>query len=430
MNVLIIGSGGREHVLAWKISQSPHLTRLFITPGNAGTSSIGQNMAVNVSDFNGIRQLCLDKQIGMVVVGPEAPLVDGIHDFFLADPALKGITVIGPRRNAAMLEGSKDFAKAFLTRNQIPTARYSSFTKHEANDALDFLKSMTPPYVIKADGLAAGKGVVICKDLPEAEREVKSMLIDTKFGEAGHKIVIEEFLQGIEISAFVLTDGIHYQILPSAKDYKRIGEGDTGPNTGGMGSVSPVPFANEIFNKKIEEKIIAPTIRGLISEGIEYKGFIFFGLINVNGEPFVIEYNARMGDPEAESVIPRIKNDLLEMFMAVGDQTLDRFTVETDPRYAATVMLVSEGYPGSYEKNKPIAGLDEVKDSIVFHAGTSFDQEKQQVITRGGRVLALTSFGATLQEAFDKSYKNAYLIRFENKAYRKDLGKDLMKYVF
>jgi len=426
MNVLIIGSGGREHVLAWKISQSPHLTRLFIAPGNAGTSSTGQNIAVNVSDFKGIGQLCLEKQIGMVVVGPEAPLVDGIHDFFLADPALKEITVIGPQKKAAMLEGSKDFAKAFLTRHQIPTARYRSFTKNEVNDALDFLQSMTPPYVIKADGLAAGKGVVICKDLPEAQREVKSMLIDTKFGTAGHTVVIEEFLQGIEISAFVLTDGIHYQILPSAKDYKRIGEGDTGPNTGGMGSVSPVPFADDRFNNKIEEKIIAPTVRGLISEGIEYKGFIFFGLINVDGEPFVIEYNARMGDPEAESVIPRIKNDLLEMFMAVGNQTLDQLTVETDPRYAATVMLVSQGYPGSYEKNKPVAGLDEVKDSIVFHAGTRFDHEKRQVITQGGRVLALTSFGSTMREAFDKSYQSADRIRFENKAYRKDLGWDLL----
>ncbi|MBW6460735.1 MAG: phosphoribosylamine--glycine ligase [Bacteroidales bacterium] len=430
MNVLIIGSGGREHVMAWKISQSSLLSRLFIAPGNAGTASLGQNISISVSDFEKIGRFCLEKQIGMVVVGPEAPLVDGIHDFFLAHPDLKKISVIGPQRNAAMLEGSKDFAKAFLTRHHIPTARYRSFSKDEVNDALHFLKSMTAPYVIKADGLAAGKGVLICNDLPEAEHEVKAMLIDTKFGEASRKIVIEEFLQGIEISAFVLTDGIHYQILPSAKDYKRIGEGDTGPNTGGMGSVSPVPFADEIFNKKIEEKIITPTIRGLISEGIEYKGFIFFGLINVNGEPFVIEYNARMGDPEAESVIPRIKNDLLEMFVAVGNQTLDRLTVETDPRYAATVMLVSEGYPGSYEKNKPVAGLDEVKDSIVFHAGTIFDQEKQQVITQGGRVLALTSFGSTMQEAFDRSYESAYLIRFENKAFRKDLGRDLMKYVF
>jgi len=429
MNVLIIGSGGREHALAWKLRQSPLLNDLFIAPGNAGTAALGCNINLSVSDFTGIRQLVLEKKIGMVVVGPEVPLVEGIHDFFLADPLLKKIPVIGPQRQAAMLEGSKDFAKAFLKRHHIPTAKYKTFTKDHLREAFLFLEEMKPPYVLKADGLAAGKGVVICGSLKEAQGEIREMLVGAKFGQASEKVVIEEFLAGIEMSAFILTDGLHYLILPSAKDYKKIGEGDTGPNTGGMGSVSPVPFADEKFMKKVKKRIIAPTHKGLIEDGIDYKGFIFFGLINIDGEPFVIEYNARMGDPEAESVIPRIKNDLLELFVAVSNQNLDQFKIKTDPRYTATVMLVSSGYPGNYEKNKPISGLDQVKDGMVFHAGTIIDPEKNQVLTHGGRVLAMTSFGKTMEKAFNRSYLNADKIQFENKAFRRDLGQDLKLYL-
>ena len=429
MNVLIIGSGGREHALAWKLRQSPLLTELFIAPGNAGTAELGSNVNLSVSDFAGIRELVLENKIDMVVVGPEVPLVEGIHDFFLSDPLLKEVPVIGPRQQAAMLEGSKDFAKSFLVRHNIPTARYKTFDREQVKEAFHFLDELNPPFVIKADGLAAGKGVVICKTLKEAHDEVREMLLHEKFGEAGKKVIIEEFLNGIEMSAFVLTDGLHYLILPSAKDYKRIGEGDLGPNTGGMGSVSPVPFAGESFMQKVTEKVIAPTIKGLIRERIDYRGFIFFGLINVNGDPYVIEYNARMGDPEAESVIPRIKNDLLELFIAVGDQSLDRHEIEADPRYAATVMLISSGYPGIYEKNKRISGLDMIEDSIVFHAGTNTDPEENQVLTHGGRVLAVTSFGDTMIEAFRKSYLNADKIHYENKAFRRDLGQDLLKYL-
>jgi len=429
MNVLIIGSGGREHALAWKLRQSPLLTELFIAPGNAGTADLGLNVNLSVSDFKGIRELVIGNKIEMVVVGPEVPLVEGIHDFFLSDPLLKDIHVMGPLQEAAMLEGSKDFAKAFLVRHNIPTAKYQTFDRDQVKDALHFLEGMNSPFVIKADGLAAGKGVVICKTLKEAQDEVKAMLLYEKFGDASGKVIIEEFLTGIEMSAFVLTDGIHYLILPSAKDYKRIGEGDLGPNTGGMGSVSPVPFAGDAFMKKVEERIIAPTMTGLISDGIEFKGFIFFGLINVNGDPFVIEYNARMGDPEAESVIPRIKNDLLELFIAVSNQSLNKHQIETDPRYTATVMLVSQGYPRSYEKNKLVTGLGLVKDSIIFHAGTIIDPDENQVLTQGGRVLALTSFGNTMVEAFTKSYLNAELIDYENKAFRRDLGQDLLKYL-
>jgi phosphoribosylamine---glycine ligase len=426
MNVLIIGSGGREHALAWKLSQSPLLDDLFIAPGNAGTAQVGKNIDLSVSDFSGIGALVADRKIGMVVVGPEVPLVEGIHDFFLADPALKNIPVIGPVKQAAMLEGSKDFAKAFLERHNIPTARYRTFTAGQHNEALLFLREMRPPYVLKADGLAAGKGVVICRDLEEAAQEIHDMLVRAKFGQASEKIIIEEFLDGIEMSAFILTDGLHYLLLPSAKDYKRIGEGDTGPNTGGMGSVSPVPFANAVFMRKVTDRIIEPTHKGLIKDGIDYRGFIFFGLINVKGDPYVIEYNARMGDPEAESVIPRIKNDLLELFIAVGNQSLHQYDIETDPRYAATVMLVSSGYPGSYEKNKPISGLEQVKDTMVFHAGTRTCVEKNMVFSYGGRVLALTSFGESMEEAFNKSYRNADNIQYENKAFRRDLGKDLI----
>lgn len=429
MNVLIIGSGGREHALAWKLRQSPLLTDLFIAPGNAGTAELGSNVNLSVVDFEGIREMVLKNKIDMVVVGPEVPLVEGIHDFFLADPLLKEVPVIGPRQQAAMLEGSKDFAKAFLVRHKIPTARYRTFNRDQMKEAFHFLDELSPPFVIKADGLAAGKGVVICKTLKEAQDEIRAMLLHEKFGEASGKVIIEEFLSGIEMSAFVLTDGLHYLILPSAKDYKRIGEGDLGPNTGGMGSVSPVPFAGEAFMKKVEERIIAPTMKGLINDGIEYRGFVFFGLINVGDDPYVIEYNARMGDPEAESVIPRIKNDLLELFIAVGNQSLDQFEIEADPRYAATVMLVSAGYPGSYEKNKSISGLDLIEDSIIFHSGTILDPEENQVLTNGGRVLALTSFGDTMIEAFTKSYLNAEIIEYENKALRRDLGQDLLKYL-
>lgn len=430
MNILIIGSGEREHALAWKIRQSPLLDELFIAPGNAGTQTLGHNIALSVSDFPGIGRFAIEKNIGMLIVGPEVPLAEGIHDFFLEDPQLRKISVIGPVKKAAMLEGSKDFAKSFLHKHNIPTAKYGTFTKEKHKEALSFLEKMNPPYVLKADGLAAGKGVVICQNLEDARNEVDAMLLDAKFGKASEKIIIEEFLTGIEMSAFTLTDGLHYLMLPSAKDYKRIGEGDTGPNTGGMGSVSPVPFANEDFMKKVEEKIIAPTHKGLIEDGIDYKGFIFFGLINVDGEPFVIEYNVRMGDPEAESVIPRIKNDLLELFIAIGKQNLDRFSIETDPRYTAAVMLVSSGYPDSYEKNKPISGLEMVQDSVIFHAGTKSDEVKTRILSNGGRVLAVTSYGDTMEEAFSKSYKNVDKINFENKAFRKDLGKDLVKYLF
>ncbi|MCU0371457.1 MAG: phosphoribosylamine--glycine ligase, partial [Bacteroidales bacterium] len=425
MNVLILGSGGREHALAWKLSQSPLLTALFIAPGNAGTASLGENINLSVSDFTAIRNLVIEKQISMVVVGPEVPLVEGIHDFFLSDPLLEKVPVIGPKRRAAMLEGSKDFAKAFMERHHIPTARYRTFSKDQYAESLQFLEELKPPYVLKADGLASGKGVVICQNLEEAREEVRSMLVEAKFGQASEKVVIEEFLSGIEMSAFILTDGLHYLNLPSAKDYKKVGEGDTGPNTGGMGSVSPVPFADDAFMKKVEDRIIIPTHIGLKADGLEYRGFIFFGLINVNGDPFVIEYNARMGDPEAESVIPRIKNDLLDLFISVGNQTLDQKTIETDPGYAATVMLVSSGYPGSYEKNKLVTGLDQVTGSMVFHAGTTAGAGQDQIITQGGRVLAITSFGETLEEAFAMSYKNAEKVRYENRAYRRDLGKDL-----
>lgn len=429
MNVLLIGSGGREHAIAWKLKQSPLLDELYIAPGNAGTASLGHNINVPVSDFQQIGQLTLDKKIGMVVVGPEVPLVEGIHDFFLADPRLKTIPVIGPVKKAAMLEGSKDFAKDFLRRHNIPTARYRTFQKNDYQHACAFLEEMKPPYVLKADGLAAGKGVVICPSLQEAKNELHAMLFEARFGDAGNKVVIEEFLSGIEMSAFTLTDGKHFLVLPSAKDYKKIGEGDTGPNTGGMGSVSPVPFADGEFMKKAEERIIRKTHEGLIQDGIDYRGFIFFGLINVKGDPFVIEYNARMGDPEAESVIPRIQNDLLELFIAVGKQSLDEHVIRTDPRYTATVMLVSEGYPGDYAKNKIIEGLDKVEGSLVFHAGTAFDPSGEKVLTNGGRVIAVTSFGDSMTEAFQKSYFNSEKIRFENKALRKDLGKDLLKFI-
>ena len=428
MKVLILGSGGREHALAWKINQSPKLTELFIAPGNAGTAELGTNLSLNLSAFDTIKSAVLAHQINMVIVGPEVPLVEGIRDYFQNDPELNNISVIGPKKNAAMLEGSKDFAKNFMQKFQIPTAAYQTFNKSKLKDGLQFLETLTPPYVLKADGLAAGKGVIISEDLKEAKTELTSMLDDAKFGEASAQVVIEEFLDGVELSVFVITDGDSYKILPEAKDYKRIGDGDTGLNTGGMGSISPVPFADEAFMKKIEDKIIKPTIDGLKSEGLEYNGFIFFGLIKVKDEPVVIEYNVRMGDPEAESVIPRIKSDLLELFIGISDKNLNEKNFEVESKHASAIMLVAGGYPEAYEKGDKIEGLDQVADSIIFHAGTKFD-ENEDVLTNGGRVLAITSFGDSMEEALEKSYQNAKTIKFEGKNFRKDLGKDLLRFI-
>jgi phosphoribosylamine--glycine ligase len=426
MNVLLLGSGGREHAFAWKLSQSKELTHLFIAPGNAGTALCGTNVDVSETDFEGIKMIVLEKKIGMVVVGPEAPLVKGIHDFFLADEQLKNIPVIGPRKDGAQLEGSKDFSKRFMQRHRIPTAKYSTFTKDTLEDGLKFLESLEAPYVLKADGLAAGKGVVIPTELDEAKKELTDMLANAKFGDASAKVVIEEFLKGIELSVFVLSDGRSYKLLPAAKDYKRIGEGDTGPNTGGMGAVSPVPFADDAFLKKVEERVVIPTVNGLLQEGIIYKGFIFIGLMNVNGEPFVIEYNCRMGDPETEAVLPRVTNDLLGLFIAVAKGTLDQVSFEIDKRFVTTVMMVSGGYPGDHEKGKKISGLEKVEGSIAFHAGTKLSGS--DVLSNGGRVIAVSSYGNTMQEALDASYKNAARITFEKVNYRKDIGKDLAPY--
>ncbi len=423
MNVLILGSGGREHALAWKIKQSPKLSKLYIAPGNAGTASVGENIDMGISDFEKIKDFVLANNVDMLIVGPEVPLVEGIHDYFLADIQLKSIAVIGPVKNAALLEGSKDFAKDFMTKYDIPTAAYKTFRKETMNEGLAFLDTLKPPYVLKADGLAAGKGVIISESLSEAKVELKAMLSDNKFGAASDKVVIEEFLDGIELSVFVLTDGKSYKILPNAKDYKRIGEGDTGLNTGGMGSISPVPFATDEFMTKVENQIIKPTINGLSSEGIEYKGFIFFGLIKVDGNPVVIEYNVRMGDPEAESVIPRIKSDILDLFMGVTNGKLENSSIVIDERHSAAIMLVAGGYPERYKKGDPISGLDLIEDSIVFHAGTK--QELDQIITNGGRVIAVTSLGKSMEEALDISYKNANKISFNRKYYREDLGDDL-----
>lgn len=425
MNLLLLGSGGREHALAWKLFQSPLLSRLFIAPGNAGTSSFGTNLALSVTDFEAIRNAVIRHHIDMVVVGPEDPLVKGIHDFFLADPAIRHIPVIGPVKRAAMLEGSKDFAKQFMNRYGIPTARHQTFDRSSMAEGIAYLTTLRPPYVLKADGLAAGKGVIICHSPREAANELVQMLQDSKFGAASQKVVIEEFLHGIELSVFILTDGRNYVILPEAKDYKKIGEGDTGPNTGGMGSVSPVPFADAGFMRKVKQKVIMPTINGLLADGIDYKGFIFFGLINVDGEPYVIEYNCRLGDPETESVIPRLQNDLVHLFTAVARQTLDQETVSADPRYAASVMLVSDGYPGEYVKGKPITGMESATGSIVFHAGTVYDAETGQVTTAGGRVMAVTSLGATMKEALACSYESCTKIQFDGKNFRRDIGFDL-----
>jgi phosphoribosylamine--glycine ligase len=423
MNVLILGSGGREHTFAWKLAQSPLLNKMYIAPGNAGTAALGENVNIKVDDFEAIKSLCLDKKIGMLVVGPEDPLVKGIHDFFLADADLKHIPVIGPQKAGAELEGSKDFAKEFLFRHNIPTAGYQTFTSDNLEEGYAFLDTLKAPYVLKADGLAAGKGVLILNSVAEAKAELKEMLTKAKFGAASAKVVIEEFLDGIELSVFVLTDGENYKVLPTAKDYKRIGEGDTGLNTGGMGAISPVPFADDVLMQKIEERIVKPTVDGLKKDGIPYKGFIFIGLINVDDEPIVIEYNVRMGDPETEAVLPRIKSDLLELFQAVGNGTLNEKTLELDPRYATAVMMVSGGYPETYEKGKVMTGIDSVEDSIVFHAGTKL--EGTEVQTNGGRVMALTSFGDTMNEALAKSFASAEKVNFEGKYYRKDIGLDL-----
>lgn len=425
MNILLLGSGGREHAIAWKLAQSKLLNRLYIAPGNAGTAQFGTNVMLSTTDFPAIKKLVLQYQVDMVVVGPEDPLVEGIHDFFLSDDEISGIPVIGPVQKGAMLEGSKDFAKKFMNRYGVPTAAYQTFTRETLDEGLHFIQHSKPPYVLKADGLAAGKGVVICKTAEEATAELQSMLLDARFGEASAKVVVEEFLDGIELSVFVLTDGINYKILPEAKDYKRIGEGDTGPNTGGMGSVSPVSFAGKDFMLAVEENIIRPTMKGLISDGVDYRGFLFFGLIKVGDKPYVIEYNCRMGDPEAESVLPRIENDLVELFTAVSRQKLAGQTILTDQRYAATVMLVSKGYPGTYEKGKPIGGLDLHRECLVFHAGTRLDAGSGKVLSNGGRVIAVTSFGNNMKEALAKSYFHAGRIDFEGKYFRKDIGFDL-----
>ncbi|MBI4647396.1 MAG: phosphoribosylamine--glycine ligase [Bacteroidia bacterium] len=422
MNILLLGSGGREHALAWKIAGSKKINNLFIAPGNGGTSNCGSNLPVNPEDFDAVKKISLEHNITLLVVGPEAPLVMGIHDFFLNDPQVKHINVIGPTQAGARLEGSKDFAKQFMQRHSIPTAHYKIFTKESINEAFRFFNELAPPYVLKADGLAAGKGVLIINDLQEAKANLSEMF-EGKFGEAGLKVVLEQYLKGIEISVFIITDGIHYKILPEAKDYKRIGEGDTGPNTGGMGAISPVPFADKNFMEKVEQRIIVPTVKGLLEDGIPYKGFIFFGLMNVDGYPYVIEYNVRMGDPESESVIPRIKSDIVDFFEGVANQTLNEKELEIDKRTVATVILASKGYPGDYQKRKVIENLCMVDDSLIFHAGTKL--EGDTIISNGGRVLAVSSFGSNINEAINKSNKNAGIINFEGKYFRKDIGFDL-----
>ena len=423
MNVLVVGSGGREHTLSWKIAQSSMCEKLFIAPGNAGTAALGQNINIAVDDFGALKTLVLENDISMVVVGPEDPLVKGIYDFFKADESLKEVTVIGPSKRGALLEGSKEFSKKFMQRYDVPTAAYQSFTKDTLDQGHAFLETLNPPYVLKADGLAAGKGVLIIDDLQEAKSELKSMLADAKFGAASAKVVIEEFLDGIELSVFVLTDGKNYKVLPVAKDYKRIGEGDTGLNTGGMGAISPVPFADKFFIEKVEDQIIKPTIKGLQEEEIAYQGFIFIGLMNVKGDPYVIEYNVRMGDPETEVVIPRIKSDLLNLFKGIGDGTFSEKDFYVDEDTAVTVMLVSGGYPESYEKGKVMTGWEDCQGSLLFHAGTKQDGER--VLSNGGRVLAVTSLGRDMETALAKCFENAEKIKFDKKYYRKDIGFDL-----
>lgn len=425
MNVLILGSGGREHAFAWKIAQSKQLQNLYIAPGNAGTSNCGTNVNIGVNDFEAIKKLVWEKDINLVLVGPEDPLVNGIHDFFLQDDVLREVPVIGPKKDGAQLEGSKDFSKQFMMRHGVPTAAYATFTKDNVAAGEAFLATLKPPFVLKADGLAAGKGVLILNDLNEARTELRSMLLDAKFGAASARVVVEEYLHGIELSVFVLTDGRSYKLLPAAKDYKRIGEGDTGLNTGGMGAVSPVPFANDAFIKKVEEKIVKPTIAGLNKEGIDYRGFIFIGLMNCDGEPKVIEYNCRMGDPETEVVIPRIESDLLDLLQGVATQTLHQKNYLTKKETAVTVVTVSGGYPGSFEKGKKVSLPSSVdsKQSIIFHSGTS--SQIDEVVTNGGRVFAITSFGNSVKEASARSFEIAKSVVYEGKYYRHDIGNDL-----